>query len=468
MKNYDEELLLALQTKQDSLSKEAVANLKDNLINLHETFRNIYNIFLNKNVIRAYEYNDEARLSTLTLPSKEVFSDGQRVSELSLRLAELNQLYDYAAHSFKISAEALTLVQLKRLTGLLRYIEWQQFGVSSENYMTDCLSLLTKETRSDGVSEKMLMGLGKKMTMATRGAIEAIRDFTSYQKELYKHTLRTTYFAGLSFDSTLPYAKGEDKFINGLRKVMVGGKLPFYRELVVEACAEIYGDKAEELQNNVLQALQNLPAGDKPEAKAPTKKKEAAAKNPKDSIIAAFFELGRLAFLFDSVIKKLEQNNLGYTKYGLSFGQKFALWLRRFAAGSPAVVYKTAFVDPASGSTHRKEIDFDKFIDKLENRLKFFTSFANSNPQVNKKLNDMADEDLDKLLSKHITESREITTDLLALDNFFKENLAANKKLSVKGIKIEVNNIKQVISRVVEFRHEYISAKELLAAKPAL
>jgi hypothetical protein len=459
MENYEKLLQDALETKRSHLDSEVCPKLKRAFGQLRLAFQNFYGILLKKGVIRPDQYRDEKKIQEMTLPSSEPFIESQRSSQMSIRIAELDSLYDYLHMFFDFSADNISLRSLKKISDILRYIEWKKFAVNNEHYMTQTLALLVAQTHSDNVSERLLQDLAKQMAAGTREALEQVKELTDYQKQKYKVTVRELFFDKVTFEKNLPYHKAQENFLTQIRKQIGkdGGVVPFYKDLIVEACDEVYSSRADNLQAAVLSSLEARTA-----PREAVKKKKVVEKNPKESLFLAFFELGRSAASLEGIMTKLNYNNDIYIKHGLSFGQKFLLFLKNFIRGHSDVIYRTSFTDPNTGTKYDKNIVFAKLMERLDDRIKVLSRFAANTSPAYKKLNEVSDKQAEDLLNRQINETRELLTDCLAMDSFFRK-FTSGSKAQAKGLKIEITAVRHLIGRAIELRHEYLSEKDTSA-----
>ena len=59
-------------------------------------------------------------------------------------------------------------------------------------------------------------------------------------------------------------------------------------------------------------------------------------------------------------------------------------------------------------------------------------------------------------LNKSITENQEILTLLTAADEFFKQNVEAHDRSKIKGLKIDLISVKNIIVKAIQKRSEYV------------
>jgi hypothetical protein len=456
MDNYETLLEAALLNKASYLDTTLAPQLKNAATQIQLTYQSFYDMLINKGVIRADPYRDEKKIQELTLPSSEVFTEPQRQAQMSQRLSELKDLYDNIVLFYDFTSEKITLRSLKKINDVLSYLNWRDFSAGSNHYMTAQTALLVEQTRSTGMSSGLLFDLSRQLAGLVRKMQEHFGEFTSYAREQYKDSLVKNFFGKISFVSNANYNKAQDNFVALLRKEFSKNKNspPYYKELVIEAIDTLYSPQADKLQQDVLGRLSPKVAT----ADTPAPVKKVVEKNPKQSLFMAFSELARAASSLETLHNKLEANDIFYRKAGLSMGKKLVFALKSFVVGHSDMQYKVDYTDSNTGQKHKKNLVFYELSDKMDDKENFLKRFVNNNSPAFQRLNEMEEKHLEELLNTQINDLREILVDCLALDDFFR-SFKSGGKGQIKGIKIEVANIRTMITKATELRYEYVSER---------
>ena len=104
-----------------------------------------------------------------------------------------------------------------------------------------------------------------------------------------------------------------------------------------------------------------------------------------------------------------------------------------------------------------KAVDINVFISNIEKKANFFGILINKSSPEFKKLSSYQEHDILDYLNKQVTENQEILTLLDAADEYFKNNVVSMDRSKIKGLKMDLVTIKNIMVKTIQKRGEYLS-----------
>lgn len=105
--------------------------------------------------------------------------------------------------------------------------------------------------------------------------------------------------------------------------------------------------------------------------------------------------------------------------------------------------------------THRN-VDMNFFISSLVKKSSFFMPLANLHGPEFSKIKKYSEQNILDYLNKSLSENQEILTLLAAADEFFKQNVEPHDRSKIKGLKIDLISVKNIIVKAIQKRSEYV------------
>lgn len=458
---YLDRLVKALEEKRAYLDNEVSTQLKSVFGQIHIAYSAFYQMLLQKGVVKPDQYHADQRIRLIKSPSSKPFAEPNRLYEMSIRLSELDSQYDFLHIVFNLTTDNANFQTIKAISELLRYVEWDKITVSNDHYITQNLAFMIEKLRRDGVSERLLDDAAKQVALYTNQAFYLLQEFSIYVRERYKYALREKCW-GQEFQEQSVCSKSLLQLVNEFKVCCEMQVFEFIKDLAVEAAAEICGPDQETLQETALARLKireiKLEELQKPEAEAPAK-----PKNIREPLIMAFYELGRLGAVLETLWSKLEADHELYIKANLSFFALIRFKIKQFF-GADDFMYRLQGTDPMSGETFMDEVSFKKLNKEIEDEIQFLAHFSEASAPVFKKLEAAPAEQLEEWLIEQSDLLKNILALCSALDEFFKKRI---RRGEVKGLKVELAALKRQISRVLELRHEFSVMQEAAAEQAA-
>lgn len=90
-------------------------------------------------------------------------------------------------------------------------------------------------------------------------------------------------------------------------------------------------------------------------------------------------------------------------------------------------------------------------------RARYYASFAVRHTPGFNRISSQPDETILDFLNKHIIENNHLLALLGALDEFFKDTVHQSDRSRIKGIKMELTTLKNIMVKVNQHRVEYTS-----------
>ena len=445
--NYVMELTNALRTRADWLEKVELPKLKDALRLYHTGFTSLYNIYVKKGLIHVDPYKQEAKIGELEVPKSTSFSEAEKLEQLTQRLANYDNQLDFLVNFYQYSAEFLTLDRIKRIVGLVKYIDWVHLTLDSQSPMTQAVAEMTNQIKigseplTMSVITESLSNLSKTCT-PIMGYLKALSD---YQREAYKLEMR---------EMTEGMSQTEMTNLAIIRKKFAQKKpgVPFYSDLVEELAKEDFSKEGPDLKRDVLKKLQI--ADDKPKA-------AKAEVSFKSILIDGICILGSTASLLNEIINKLDENQGLLENRKKGFFEKLAkLFQQMFNKAPDPVVYELEYMDPVKAVPVREKVYFNTFRGDLERKVRTLSPMAARTQATVSKLEGMPEEQLVGFLERTIRELQNLHKTLSALDEYFKGEVDKSDRDKIRGIKPELGSIKNATLKANSKRHEYNAQKE--------
>jgi hypothetical protein len=443
--NFSEALQQALISRKDWFEKGELNKLKENLRIFHTSFASLYNIYLKKKLINEDPYKQETKISELEVPETGVYQEGKRAEQLSIRLSNLDNQLDYLCNFFQLSIDYLNLERIKRIVGLVRYIDWTGFSPDSQNLMTKAVAEMTTQSKA-GVDTLTLSIIGEslsKLSKTTSAVMAVLKDLNAYYRESYKLSVRQNITQSMSAnEATLENIKKK------MPSAMPGAH--FYKELIDELIKEDYTPSGQDLRDTL---LNNIIVR---EEKQKSVKQEV---NFKSILLSGIQVIGGASNTLIEIGVKINENHsvMESHKKGIFYAIKELI--RQITNAEPEdVIYNVEYLDNTKGVPVKEKINFHTFCDEMDKKAKILNSFVRG--PAYQKLSNMTEEQIVGYLEKNINDVKNLHKVLGALDDYFKANASQEDRSKIKGIKPDLSALKNSYVKANQLRFEYNAQKE--------
>jgi type III secretion system FlhB-like substrate exporter len=440
--DYFKQLTEALSARREYLESVEFSKLRGELRSFQSAFEALFRLLVNKGLVNEDPYKDETQMTALKVPPTTAFTD---VNELGIRLSEEESQLDFLINFYEFKMENFGQGQIKKILGLVRYIEWTSLSPDSKSPCTAAMASIVNQARRaniDVVSAKVIVDSLSTLSKTTSNIVAILKEFNDYNRELYKFDIRDKITSQL----------GKDADAGAIKKqwTKVFPKRPFFNELAEEVIREDFSSGGEKLQEKALKSLQN------PNDKA---KEEKKAVSLKPLVIASLNELGLAATIVQECYDKMENNSELYQARKVGLFQSLARALGAlFGKKEEDIEYQLEYIDPPR-PPRRDVLNYTRFTMTMEKKVKILMAIGPRGSAAGK-LQAMNEEELVSLADKNIKDLLSIHKTLTALDDFFKKNIDRNQRARIKGIRPELVSIKGAVSKARERLQDYQSQIE--------
>jgi len=443
--NYIDTLQQVLIARKDWMERNDMGKLKDDLRIFQSSFASLYNIYLKKKLIDEDPYKQETKISELEVPESGSFNEAKRIEQLSIRLSNFDNQLDFLVNFYQLGLDFLNLERIKRIVGLVRYIDWVNFTPDAQSLMTKAVAEMTNQSKQ-GIDTLTLSIIGESLTRLskmTASIMNTLKTLNSYYRESYKVNVRQNITKDMTAGDATP-----ENIRKKMPSVMPG--TPFYKELIEEIIKEDYSKSGTDLRDTILNSLRV--AEEKPKAaKAPV--------NYKNILLDGIQVIGGASNSLNEICAKLDENQQVLENRKKGFFEMIKEFIRQITNAEPEeVIYTVEYLDQTKGTPVKEKVNFHSFRDELDKKIKILTSFMRG-PAYNK-LAAMTEEQIISYLEKNIRDVQFLHKTLGALDDFFKANAVAEDREKIKGIKPELSALKNSIVKANQLRYEYSAQKE--------
>ncbi|WP_028972561.1 hypothetical protein [Spirochaeta cellobiosiphila] len=453
--DFQEILTKNLIAKGKEIDSEVMPQLKQEFHKFKASFSSIYQTLLKKGLINEDPYQYDLKISEVTAPSRDPFMENERAEQMSIRLANYDSQLDFLLNYYQFSAEFLNLSRLKKLINFIKYIQWDKLSTTASDTITRSFDELT--SRLKGGTDNIVTGViadNQNMAKSSYGKIlNYLKVQTVYAKEAYKLEIRVKVIPEAKITEHLAQTNKKEA-IRQIKRVfaqnMKGSN--FFPELVTELLEEDYSMDKAKLQNSLLQRLS-------------VKEKKVEKKDNSAEMKGYLFDgmnaLASTNVPLEQAIKKLNDNSQLLESRKQSFSIKFRKWVRKMLGlDKEGIFYEAEEVDPFTGATRTKMVNFTEFSAKAMNKARSLASIrAKLIGQKNKGIS-YTEEQMLSFISTNQDDLTAFSRTMNGLDIFFKTEASRGERNRIRGIKNELGVIKTQLGKANQLRHEYTAVKE--------
>ena len=443
--NYVEALEKVLAERGDWIEKEELGKLKDELRTFQSSYASLYNIFLKKKFIDEDPYKQETKINELVVPDTGAINEAKKIEQLSIRLSNYDSQLDFLVNFYQLGLDYLNLDRIKRIVGLVRYIDWTSLTPDSSSVMTGPVSQLVLNSKSgvDAITLSIISESLSKLSKLTTPIMAILKNLNIYYRENYKLGIRQKVTQSMSAnEATL------DNIRKKVNSTMPGS--PFYKELIDEIIKEDYSANGKELRDTILNTMKVAQA--KPKSVKP-------AVNFKNILLDGIVVIGGAGAILSEIGAKIDENEAVLRNHRKSFMEKIKELLRQLTNAPPEeVVYIIEYIDASKGLPTKDKVHFFQLRDDMIKKAKILSSFVRG--PAYQKLSGMTEEQIISYLERNIKDVQAYHKTLSALDDYFKANVVQEDRDKIKGIKPELSAMKNSFVKANQLRYEYSAQKE--------
>jgi hypothetical protein len=443
--SYMETLQQVLTARREWFEKDELIKLKDELRIYQSSYASLYNIYLKKKLIDEDPYKQDTKISEIEVPDSSLFNDAKRIEQLSIRLANYDNQLDFLVNFYQLHIDYLNLDRIKRMVGLIRYVDWVNLSPDSQSIMTKAVSELSNNSKAgvDPITLSIIAEGLSRLSKTTVQIMNQLKDLNTYYRENYKLEVRQKVVGGMT---------GAEATLENIRKKMSAAMpgSPFYKELIDEIIKEDYSKSGTDLKDTILNTLKLK------------EEKQKAAKAPvdfKNILLDGIQVIGGAGNMLVEIGAKLDENQTVMESHKKGFLESIKELIRQITNAEPEdVFYNIEYLDTTKGLPVKEKINFHQFREDINKKARILISFVRG--PAYQKLSTMTEEQIIGYLEKNIRDVQSLHKTLNALDDFFKTNTVAEDRSKIKGIKPELSALKNSFVKANQLRVEYSAQKE--------
>jgi hypothetical protein len=446
--SYLQQLDSVLDARAQWLETAQIPQLKDALVSYQALFEGAMAMLIRKGLLREDPYNYEQAFSEIVIPKDDPLPDFENSDEVSYRLAAFRRQLKYISSEIALELQTLGLARLKKISALLSYINWLEFGEGSTSPTTRAFARAFMKVRmgSDTMASQILKDCEVQIVKIVHQVRGLVAELIAFHRESWKADLRRKVL------SQLPLATGESRMRKeeALRAIRKGfgqwmSGMPWYPALAGEILDEELAEDGEARRQKVLASL----------AVAVPKREATVLPDGKAILSEAARLIARPHEELATAAAILEENErLLLDARGTGGG-----WLKRLlgVGGEKAVAartYKVQYTEPGAAAPKVETIDFPAFIPEVQKKSSLFAALSSTSSPAFRRLAATGEAQLVAFIDKQLNELLLIHRRLGSLNTLFQARAMQEKK-TARGIKIELLTIKNCIVKANTKRHEY-------------
>lgn len=455
IKTFSGQLGQALDAKAQWYDINGLPALLDDYRMLHTCVKNLYDFFLKKSLIKKDPYKLDKKISDVIPPENTAFAEGDRGVVIGMRFSDYDSTLDFLCNYYKFSVSQLTLPSIRKLVEFNNAFLWTSFSVNSPKPNTRGLASLVADGKknADQFSASLLTDSISKASKAMASINTQLKDYTEFQKEYYKGTIRRRVFEANGFDYDKANASADDE-LQMIKKVFptVMGKTPFYNELVDEIIQEDHAENKDALQQQV---LLKLGIEEKKESKHEVKI------DTKELLMDSVRALGAMAPQIDLAAQKIKENHDVLQAEHNTFFDKIKRALRKaFNIAEKPLFYQIVLSDESSGTKHREKVNYQLLMTDLGARTRRYAASATKESPGYERIYAQPEEKVLEYVNNQIFDCQKLLKLLNGLDEFFKQAPQIINRPKIKGLKMEITSIKNCVVKANQYRADYVAYVE--------
>ncbi|MBR7080098.1 MAG: hypothetical protein IKI40_06225 [Treponema sp.] len=452
--DFSSTVLTAVAKKREWFDTVLLPKIQDNY-RLHLTCVNtIIEALVKKSLINHDPYKKDKKISSIVLPDDHSFNENERATQLGIRLSDYQSMLDYICNYMKFTVEQLNTEKIRKLLDLNAVFSWNNLSPNSPKINSRSLFICISEAKNG--SQPLQVAMINDSLSKTKEALDIINagllELSNFIRELYKCDIRRTILQNKDFDRTKYNA---NEMLGEIKRLFPScmPKRPFATDLVNEVIAEETSPNKADLQTKLLAKFKIEDNG-----KSEQKKNTVTTH---DILMDALRILGTSNEQYAVIQDKLNTNHNIIQNGRKSFGDKFArFWRKVFGLPEKPEEYQVTLIDPTTKESKKEKLNYTEYYENLTKRIKYYSAIVSKQSLVYQKLDAQEDTKTLEFLNKQMTDNNQLQISLSALDEFFKSNAPVADRSKIKGIKMDLSIIKNILIKVNQYRAEYVAMLE--------
>lgn len=454
--NFETQLQSMLLERQKWFNGTELVRLLEQYRLLHTCVRNLYDALIKKSLLQEDPYRMDQRISDIVLPESTPFNEAEIPTVLGSRFSTYETMLDFICTYYRFSVEGLPITKVKKLMDFNGSFDWGDLSINHAKANTRNLAIVINKAKmnAQSVNLSLLTDSVDKSGKASNEIGKILGELGNFQKEFYKGLIRRDVIGNPDFNREEAYSSQEAEFaeIKRLFAKLLGKKQPFYSDLINEIVNEDQAPNKEQLQEKVLSKLQIV------EKRTDSKSKKTV--NTKELIVNTVQTMGAMAPILIQIRAKLVEN------FDLIFAEKQTFLAKLLSALKKALNIKpkervcvVTFTEEKTGAKRTEKVFVNEFLTDIEKKIKAFNVIATKNADYDK-IEGASEDAILSFVNKQLSEVQSLYTTINGFDAYFKNAVEGANKLKIKGLKIDLDSLKNAIITVNKKRGEYVSIRE--------
>jgi len=450
---YLDQLDAALEKRRQWLDNEQIPRLRDAIASYDTLLEGAVSMLIRKGLLREDPYNYEQSFTDITIPKDDALPEFENADELSYRIAAFRRQLKYVSTELPLDLPKFNLARLKKLSGLISYLNWPELGESSKSPTTRAFARVYMKVRMgvDSLAAQILKDAETQIIKTIHLINGILADLILYCRESWKAEVRRVILPHEAPASVDGHPRREEMvraIRRGFANRMTGR--PWYPSLAEEIAEEELSDDGEERRARVLASL---------EVAAPVKPRVVEGPDGRAVLLEAVRLLCRPSEDLATAVAVLEENErIVIESRTVKVG-----WLRRLFLGAPEKkpddrVYKVEYTEPGGRTSKTEEIDFPKFAADVQKKSSLLAALGTGSGPAYKRLAATSEEHLAAFVDRQLNELLLVHRRLGSLNTLLQARVTQEKK-TARGIKIELLTIKNALVKANQRRHDFKDGK---------
>lgn len=447
---FTNELIAAAESKLAWFNQTTLPKLLDEYRSFHSVFSTLQNLLEKKGLIIPDPYRMDAHITKVQVPPNDHMNDGERAQQMGLRISSYERTLDYITSVVKFSYDQLDEKTIRSLLEFNTFISWTSLVETSPKENTRRMAEMLNSVKhgSDPLSNGVVIECTDSISKSLTFISNTLKDLTAFKKQMYKIEIRKNVFTNPQY--TVGSEGGSmTEAVLQIRK-LYSKCIPdssFDSDLVNELVQEEYGPNSSQLRQALLESFQ---------IKETKKEKKEVKVDTKEMLMNALRSLCGLAPQFEQANHKIIDNEDILVQAQLTGWEKFMILLRKaFHIDEKPHSYTLAIVEHLTKSTRTETVNFKEFTSELARKTRVYNALSNPESAQFSKMFAQSEDAIFDFLIKQQSECQRISTLLNAFDEYFKAQAPAEIKSNIKGLKMELTSIKNILVKSNQLRAEY-------------
>jgi hypothetical protein len=353
---------------------------------------------------------------------------------------------------YQLDLLTLNLGRLKKLSALLFYVNWLEFGEGSTSPTTRGFARAFMKVRmgGDSIASQVLKDAEMQILRKLQDLREMLAALISFQRESWKADVRR----GVLSRITPPEGEVKrEELLRAMRRTFAQTmpSRPWYNALAEEIADEELGPDGPARKERILAQLVVT------ETEARSAVETAAAPERgggRETLLEAIRILARPHEDVTLALTVLEENEKLFTEDKRPGGWLSRLFRRRRQRRPVERVYKVQYTEPGAPDSRIETVDFPAFLLEATKKASLLGVLASGSGPAYRRLAATGDEQLAAFVDRQLNDLLLIHRRMEGLNTVFQARAVQEKK-TARGIKVELLTIKNGIVKANQRRHEY-------------